>query len=528
MPPPPLLLPPLEQKSQAKSKERDAPAAMPPPEAAHAKSDDAVAQLKEAVVVAADDEEAQRQKMAAGLLAQYAAPSWEPEKPVHPYHVEVLKNGAIIDKIDISAKGHYFIGRLPCCDIPMEHPLVSRVHAVIQHRDDGFVFVYDLSSANGTFVNKQRLQPRCYQYYLTGDVLRIGESTRLFILGGGPPRDEQATQIIIAQAAQQQRHEREEENEETWCSWGEREDALPEPDEQDEKQKDKGVAATAEDDAEDCDVNELCMDRFGKTQTADVMPWLEPGEELIDSDDDQFYDRTAKKKMKASKKSSKKPENVMTYDSLFANKTELLARKDKLQQELDKKKGAKTDGTAAVADPLDAFMAENVTKMESESTGKLTAELQKVEMEILQVDHLLKLAQPALQPLQKPQQKRPAAGSVAEAPVDKKQKTGNPPKGTAAALEHFANEQRRQKLEKERLEKEQQQQADGVALEALGMVARKNKKKQPPVMTGQQPQKQQQKQKQQEYDEEVDYAAWAPPSGQTGDGKTSLNEKLGY
>lgn len=51
----------------------------------------------------------------------------------------------------------------------MAHPTVSRYHAILQFRstfsasDDkkGF-YLFDLGSTHGTFLNKQRIQPRTY------------------------------------------------------------------------------------------------------------------------------------------------------------------------------------------------------------------------------------------------------------------------------------------------------------------------------------------------------------------------------
>ena len=62
------------------------------------------------------------------------------------------------------------IGRDSNCQLPLVYPTVSRRHCEVWAEDDR-VYVRDLSSANGTFVNggrvrKQPLQP--------GDVLQIG------------------------------------------------------------------------------------------------------------------------------------------------------------------------------------------------------------------------------------------------------------------------------------------------------------------------------------------------------------------
>lgn len=59
-------------------------------------------------------------------------------------------------------------------DIPVDHPSISKQHAVLQYRlvpytrDDGTKgqrirpYIIDLNSANGTFVNNQKIDPSKY------------------------------------------------------------------------------------------------------------------------------------------------------------------------------------------------------------------------------------------------------------------------------------------------------------------------------------------------------------------------------
>ena len=45
----------------------------------------------------------------------------------------------------------------------MEHPSISRLHAVLQFRaSDGAAFLYDPGSAHGTVVNKKRIPAQQY------------------------------------------------------------------------------------------------------------------------------------------------------------------------------------------------------------------------------------------------------------------------------------------------------------------------------------------------------------------------------
>ena len=97
----------------------------------------------------------------------YKVPSWS-GIPDDLYSLEVLKNGCIISNIDLTSKPFHVFGRLPNCDVSLEHPSVSRYHAVIQYKTSdssnsqkGF-YIYDLGSTHGTTVNKSRLEPKRY------------------------------------------------------------------------------------------------------------------------------------------------------------------------------------------------------------------------------------------------------------------------------------------------------------------------------------------------------------------------------
>ena len=117
----------------------------------------------------------------------YKVPLWS-GIPDDLYSLEVLKNGCIISNIDLTSKPFHVFGRLPNCDVSLEHPSVSRYHAVIQYKtsdtsnsEKGF-YLYDLGSTHGTFANKSRLESKRYYRLRVGYVLKFGGSSRLFIL----------------------------------------------------------------------------------------------------------------------------------------------------------------------------------------------------------------------------------------------------------------------------------------------------------------------------------------------------------
>ncbi|KAM3842144.1 kanadaptin [Diretmus argenteus] len=212
----------------------------------------------------------------------YTEPPWGGVAAENPYALEILKNGTIVDTVPLTDRSYFVVGRLPVCDVPLEHPSISRYHAVIQYRgrsgegsvgeERGF-YVHDLGSTHGTVVNKNKIPPETYIRLRVGYVLKFGGSTRLFILQGPEFDEEEESELTVTElrerAAKQRAElerkmmgdgsdddddddEEEEEEEEkdgevrsdksqgkasrddSGCSWGMAEESVPEEDENEE------------------------------------------------------------------------------------------------------------------------------------------------------------------------------------------------------------------------------------------------------------------------------------------------------
>jgi len=219
--------------------------------------------------------------------AEYQVPEWAGQ-PKHAYSLVVVKGGLEVERISISDKDRYVVGRTEGCDIVLLHPSVSRRHAVIQHRapahdddpddekdpdDDGAlalgkgggggVFVYDLGSTHGTFVGKRRLTARQYTELRVGDMVRFGASTRLLVLTAPDQeavrREEERRLVLRKRAAEQRRlypdHYRQQlanarrkeagGDDDDGCGWGMGEDA--DADYEDEDEETERVLVKSED-----------------------------------------------------------------------------------------------------------------------------------------------------------------------------------------------------------------------------------------------------------------------------------------
>ena len=95
---------------------------------------------------------------------------------------------------EFSLGSHTLIGRLPDCDIVLDHPSSSRKHAEISIKDD-VISIRDLGSVHGTFLNKRRLAADTWTTVIFGSHIRFGESQRIYILEAEESTDMYATQI---------------------------------------------------------------------------------------------------------------------------------------------------------------------------------------------------------------------------------------------------------------------------------------------------------------------------------------------
>ena len=92
----------------------------------------------------------------------YKLPSWS-SLPASSFSLEVIKDGVVLETLDVSSRAHYVIGRHPStADLVVPHPSVSRQHVVLQHGGPGEVYLYDLGSTHGSFMNKKAIPPRVY------------------------------------------------------------------------------------------------------------------------------------------------------------------------------------------------------------------------------------------------------------------------------------------------------------------------------------------------------------------------------
>uniref|UniRef100_A0A1B6H1L1 FHA domain-containing protein n=1 Tax=Cuerna arida TaxID=1464854 RepID=A0A1B6H1L1_9HEMI len=551
----------------------------------------------------------------------YKEPEWG-GLPLHQYTLEELKSGTIVKTIDLSQRSFWVFGRLEHCDIPMLHPTVSRYHAVLQYRvtgsdkcDPGF-YILDLDSSLGTFVNKQKLRPHNYTRVKVGYVLKLGCSTRMFILQGPEEDEEPESNLSVTELKQQyqekltaleaehkqklaEEEERIKREEERGIDWGMGEDADEETDltenpyavTQNEdlyvEDPKKTLRGWFEREGEELvyDVEEKGFGHFicrielpvdnggggnlvaeasvkGKKKEAVVQAALEAcrlldtqgllrqatheskkraakdweAMDFYDSDEDNFLDRTGhieKKRQQRMAQSGKLETAVETYDTLVDKYKAVVKELEQTEHKLNDmlSLATQTERQGGEEDELDAYMS-SLKQVSSDKIEikKMKGEVTRLRSEEEKLRKLVNLARPTelpkLEPFVKPNmEKKIGLPQIMVGKMGSKKRTHQEmvlPLQTTQQSADDADEQEEFDEDEEKPVVDKSEQGQSQPKDEVAVKKKRNR-----------PDKRnriwkQQSQPKQVAEEEYSSVTWCPPSGQTGDGKTSLNEKFGY
>uniref|UniRef100_A0A0R3S6N9 FHA domain-containing protein n=1 Tax=Elaeophora elaphi TaxID=1147741 RepID=A0A0R3S6N9_9BILA len=136
-----------------------------------------------------------------GVVIKYNEPS-DAHLPKLRWRLYPFKGDEALPVLYIHRQSAYLIGRdRKIADLPVDHPSCSKQHAVFQYRltpkdlPDGTTvnrirpYIIDLGSANGTYLNNERIESQRFVELREKDVLKFGFSTREFVLLNEKSRD---------------------------------------------------------------------------------------------------------------------------------------------------------------------------------------------------------------------------------------------------------------------------------------------------------------------------------------------------
>lgn len=87
-----------------------------------------------------------------GGQSTWQPPDWAIEPRAGVYYLEVIKDGEVLDKINLDKRRHIFGRQLQTCDFVLDHQSVSRQHAaVIPHKNGRYISAVLLSLSSFPF-----------------------------------------------------------------------------------------------------------------------------------------------------------------------------------------------------------------------------------------------------------------------------------------------------------------------------------------------------------------------------------------
>ncbi|KAK6255846.1 hypothetical protein SCA6_017151 [Theobroma cacao] len=406
----------------------------------------------------------------------YTIPQWS-GPPSHHFFLEILKDGCIIDQFKVNEKGAYMFGRVDLCDFVLEHPTISRFHAVLQFRSSGQAYLYDLGSTHGTFINKSQVTKRTYVDLNVGDVIRFGHSSRLYIFQGPselmPPddADEMTWQTYKGQLTEKQEKTRDKIIKRTekaspflFIAHMKKEiDAIRAKDiaqggltqgQQTQIARNEQRITQIMEELENLEetlnesIRESIGARAGRISHGKRKGGPEDDDEDFSSDDDEFYDRTKKKPtvLKVGETQS-----IETADSLLDKRDAIMKEiedKKELLLSEENKMASETALETEAGDALDAYMSGLSSQLVLDRTVQLEKELFALQSELDRIFYLLKIADPTGEAAKKrdtkaqapaPDKSRTPAAVKKQPPLEPKISTSTEPANSPMQKEGVAD-----------------------------------------------------------------------------------------
>ncbi|GAB7341653.1 hypothetical protein MBLNU457_g0002t2 [Dothideomycetes sp. NU457] len=137
-------------------------------------------------------------------VLKYHEPPEARKPPAHEqWRMFIFKGDELLDTVHLFSRSCWLLGRdEKVTDLWLEHPSISKQHAVIQFRyiakkneygdvlDTVKPYLIDLESANFTRLNKKKIAESRFVELRDGDVMTFGDSTREYVLMLPPPDKE--------------------------------------------------------------------------------------------------------------------------------------------------------------------------------------------------------------------------------------------------------------------------------------------------------------------------------------------------
>jgi pSer/pThr/pTyr-binding forkhead associated (FHA) protein len=97
--------------------------------------------------------------------------------------LQIMKKKELISTISLKSSKYLIFGRKKdLCDVVLDHQSISRQHCVLFFDQHDKVYLIDLKSSHGTFINQQKIPSNEIVALNENDKIQFGQSTREYIL----------------------------------------------------------------------------------------------------------------------------------------------------------------------------------------------------------------------------------------------------------------------------------------------------------------------------------------------------------
>eukprot|EP00879_Flechtneria_rotunda_P016493 GHRR01017260.1.p1 GENE.GHRR01017260.1~~GHRR01017260.1.p1 ORF type:complete len:267 (+),score=70.75 GHRR01017260.1:350-1150(+) len=115
-------------------------------------------------------------------MPAFQPPDWV-SQPCRTATLEVQEPTGSVHTQPVDHQAYYLFGRdLTVCDIPLDHPTASRQHAALCHHNDGRVFLIDLNSSHGTFLDGHQIPAHKPTVLKNGTTIKFGQMETKFVV----------------------------------------------------------------------------------------------------------------------------------------------------------------------------------------------------------------------------------------------------------------------------------------------------------------------------------------------------------
>lgn len=111
----------------------------------------------------------------------YTPPHWS-SIPLNNYSIQVIQDGIILSEYSLDQKPFYTIGS-QACDILLSHECISPIHAILQHSDEGYLYTYTLPSSPQS-LNKRPISSNTYEKLFPNDILELSTFPGILVISG--------------------------------------------------------------------------------------------------------------------------------------------------------------------------------------------------------------------------------------------------------------------------------------------------------------------------------------------------------